>query len=89
MWCRAWVRDADGADRCCTVPDALLISTGVDILTFGQYLQPTSKHLEVTEFVTPEKFEHWRKYGEEVIGFRWAAVYIVRKLQEYTTAFPR
>ena len=46
------------------------ISAGVDILTFGQYLQPTPKHLEVTEFVTPEKFEHWRKYGEEVIGFR-------------------
>ena len=45
---------------------------GVDILTFGQYLQPTPKHLEVTEFVTPEKFEHWRRYGEEVIGFRYA-----------------
>jgi len=40
-------------------------------LTFGQYLQPTPQHLEVTEFVTPEKFEHWRKYGEEVIGFRY------------------
>lgn len=42
----------------------------MDILTFGQYLQPTPKHLEVMEFVTPEKFEHWRKYGEEVVGFR-------------------
>ena len=45
---------------------------GVDILTFGQYLQPTPKHLPVTEFVTPDKFEHWRRYGEEVIGFRCA-----------------
>lgn len=43
---------------------------GVDILTFGQYLQPTPKHLDVVEFVTPEKFEHWRRYGEEVIEFR-------------------
>jgi hypothetical protein len=45
----------------------------VDILTFGQYLQPTPKHLPVTEFVTPEKFAHWQRYGEEVIGFRCAA----------------
>ncbi|BDA46798.1 Lipoyl synthase, chloroplastic [Coccomyxa sp. Obi] len=50
-----------------------LRDAGVDILTFGQYLQPTPKHLEVTEFVTPEKFEHWRKYGEEVVGFRYVA----------------
>ena len=46
------------------------VFAGVDILTFGQYLQPTPKHLDVVEFVTPEKFEHWRRYGEEVIGFR-------------------
>lgn len=32
---------------------------GVDILTFGQYLQPTPHHLPVAEYVTPEKFEHW------------------------------
>ncbi|KAK9918969.1 hypothetical protein WJX75_008365 [Coccomyxa subellipsoidea] len=50
-----------------------LRDAGVDILTFGQYLQPTPKHLEVTEFVTPEKFEHWREYGEEVVGFRYVA----------------
>ncbi len=43
---------------------------GVDILTLGQYLQPTPLHLSVKEFVTPEKFEYWRKYGEEVIGFK-------------------
>ncbi|PNH09208.1 Lipoyl synthase, chloroplastic [Tetrabaena socialis] len=28
---------------------------------------------EVTEFVPPEKFEHWRKYGQEEIGFRYVA----------------
>lgn len=39
---------------------------GVDIFTLGQYLQPTPTHLDVAEYVTPEKFEHWRKYGEEV-----------------------
>ncbi|EFN56450.1 hypothetical protein CHLNCDRAFT_10627, partial [Chlorella variabilis] len=50
-----------------------LRDAGVDILTLGQYLQPTQHHLPVAEFVTPEKFEHWRKYGEEVIGFRYVA----------------
>ena len=48
----------------------ILAVAGVDIVTFGQYLQPTPKHLAVKEMVTPEKFEHWRKYGEDVIGFR-------------------
>lgn len=36
-----------------------LKEAGVDILTFGQYLQPTPHHLPVAEYVTPEKFEHW------------------------------
>jgi lipoyl synthase len=39
-----------------------------DILTLGQYLQPSQKHLGVVEFVTPEQFDAWRVYGEE-IGF--------------------
>jgi lipoate synthase len=47
---------------------------GVDIVTFGQYLQPTSHHLEVVDFVPPEKFEYWRRYGEEELGFRCATV---------------
>ena len=37
-----------------------------DILTIGQYLQPTQKHLGVQSFVTPEQFEAWRDYGEEI-----------------------
>ena len=47
-----------------------LRAVGVDIVTFGQYLQPTPQHLPVTEYVTPDKFEHWRRYGEDVVGFR-------------------
>lgn len=39
-----------------------------DILTIGQYLQPSAKHLGVQEFVTPDQFEAWRQYGE-LIGF--------------------
>lgn len=39
-----------------------------DILTIGQYLQPSEKHLGVKHFVTPEQFTAWRIYGEEM-GF--------------------
>ena len=51
-----------------------LRAVGVDILTLGQYLQPTRtwRHLPVTEFVTPEKFEEWRSVGEEM-GFLYVA----------------
>ncbi|XP_022554280.1 lipoyl synthase, chloroplastic-like [Brassica napus] len=44
----------------------------VDILTLGQYLQPTPLHLTVKEYVTPEKFDFWKTYGES-IGFRYVA----------------
>ncbi len=39
-------------------------AVGVDILTMGQYLQPTQKHLPVHEFVPPEQFERLRILGE-------------------------
>ncbi len=39
-----------------------------DILTIGQYLQPSQKHLGVVEFVRPEQFDAWQAYGE-AIGF--------------------
>ncbi|MGK7943099.1 MAG: lipoyl synthase [Microcystaceae cyanobacterium] len=45
-----------------------LRSVDCDILTIGQYLQPTEKHLGVQDFVTPEQFEEWRIYGES-LGF--------------------
>jgi lipoic acid synthetase len=45
-----------------------LRSVGVDIITFGQYLQPTQKHLKVVEFVTPAKFE-WFAAQAKPMGF--------------------
>jgi lipoic acid synthetase len=45
-----------------------LRSVKCDILTIGQYLQPSQKHLQVTDFITPEQFAAWQAYGEE-IGF--------------------
>jgi lipoic acid synthetase len=43
---------------------------GVDILTIGQYLQPSKKHLPIERYYTPEEFEAFRQYGQE-IGFKW------------------
>ncbi|MEC8611126.1 MAG: lipoyl synthase [Bacteroidota bacterium] len=47
-----------------------LRSVGVDIMTIGQYLQPTPKHLPVKEFVTPEQFDKLKVIGLEK-GFRY------------------
>ncbi len=43
-----------------------LVEIGCDILTLGQYLQPTSKHLPVDRFVTPDEFAHLKQLGEEM-----------------------
>jgi lipoic acid synthetase len=45
-----------------------LRAAGCDILTLGQYLQPTLKHLPVIEFVTPEKFAEYKSRAEDM-GF--------------------
>ncbi len=42
----------------------------VDILTLGQYLQPTPKHLEVKEFITPEAFDEYKTIGLD-LGFKY------------------
>ncbi len=43
-----------------------------DILTIGQYLQPTRAHLPVKEFIAPEKFSQYKKKAE-ALGFRYVA----------------
>ena len=43
---------------------------GVDILTLGQYLQPSRKHLPVVRYYLPEEFEELKAYGLE-LGFKW------------------
>jgi lipoyl synthase len=43
-----------------------------DVVTFGQYLQPTQKHLKVIEYITPEKFKYWQEIAEGM-GFLYVA----------------
>lgn len=47
-----------------------LRQVGVDILTLGQYLQPTPKHLPIAEFIHPEMFDLYKSKGLEM-GFRY------------------
>jgi len=46
-----------------------LRNVGVKILTLGQYLQPSKKHLPVKEFITPEQFKKYELFGKD-LGFR-------------------
>lgn len=45
---------------------------GCDILTIGQYLQPSAAHLPVVEFIAPEVFDSYAVYGRE-LGFAFVA----------------
>lgn len=47
-----------------------LRAVGCDVMTLGQYLQPTPKHLPVKEFIRPEAFEKYKQAGLEK-GFRF------------------
>ncbi|EPX74142.1 lipoic acid synthetase [Schizosaccharomyces octosporus yFS286] len=45
---------------------------GVDVVTFGQYMRPTKRHLKVQEYVHPKKFEYWQEVAEK-LGFLYVA----------------
>jgi len=47
-----------------------LVNIGVDIMTIGQYLQPSKKHLPVERYYTPEEFDKLQALGKEM-GFKW------------------
>jgi lipoic acid synthetase len=45
----------------------------VDVVTLGQYLQPSRSHLDVYDYVHPDAFETWRRVAEEELGFLYCA----------------
>ncbi len=47
-----------------------LAEQGVDILTIGQYLQPSKGHLPIKRYYTPEEFDRFQEIGAE-LGFKW------------------
>jgi len=50
-----------------------LHQVGTDIVTFGQYLQPSRSHLEVSEYVHPDVFDTWQRVAEDDFGFLYCA----------------
>ena len=50
-----------------------LRTVGVDVVTLGQYLQPSRSHLEVSDYVHPDAFDTWQRVAEEELGFRYCA----------------
>ena len=49
-----------------------LRSVDCDILTIGQYLQPSTEHIELKEYIRPEIFEAYKQIAEEK-GFKYVA----------------
>ncbi|KAF4394334.1 hypothetical protein G4B88_018484 [Cannabis sativa] len=47
-------------------------AAGVDVMTFGQYMRPSKRHMPVSEYITPEAFEKYRILGMDM-GFRYVA----------------
>jgi lipoic acid synthetase len=47
-------------------------NAGVDVITFGQYLRPSHRHMTVQRYVTPEEFNHWKDYSMN-LGFKYVA----------------
>ncbi len=46
-------------------------SWGVDILTVGQYLQPSKRHLPIERYYTLDEFKEIKRFALETLGFRW------------------
>ena len=58
-----------GMGETCQEVEATLIdlaSVGVQIVTIGQYLRPTTNHLPVARFVEPQEFDHYKAFGESL-----------------------
>lgn len=49
-----------------------LRKNNVDVVTFGQYMRPTKRHMAVHEYVTPDVFEMWRQRALDM-GFLYCA----------------
>ena len=49
-----------------------LRNSGCDVVTFGQYLRPSSKFLPVKEYITPKEFDYWRDVSKS-LGFMYVA----------------
>ena len=49
-----------------------LRKVNVDVVTFGQYMRPTKRHMKVDRYVEPAEFDHWKQVAEDM-GFLYVA----------------
>ena len=49
-----------------------LRKSNVDVVTFGQYMRPTKKHMKVDRYVEPSEFDEWKQIAED-LGFMYVA----------------
>ena len=49
-----------------------LRKVNVDVVTFGQYMRPTKRHMKVDRYVEPAEFDHWKSIAEDM-GFLYVA----------------
>ena len=52
----------------CWCEDLMVLEAGVQILTIGQYLRPSERHMPIDRYVSPDEFAGWKELGEEM-GF--------------------
>jgi lipoic acid synthetase len=50
-----------------------LRTAGVEVVTFGQYLQPTKGHMKVSRYVEPAEFDRWKERATSEFGFAYCA----------------
>ena len=55
---------------CCVLAE--LRKVDVDVVTFGQYMRPTKKHMKVDRYVEPSEFDRWKSVAEDM-GFLYVA----------------
>lgn len=44
----------------------------MDVVTFGQYMRPTKRHMKVTRYLSPAEFDQWKKVADDM-GFLYVA----------------
>ena len=54
------------------MPYAELRKVNVDVVTFGQYMRPTKRHMKVDRYVEPAEFDRWKQVAEDM-GFLYVA----------------
>ena len=74
------VMDALRGQTCWSTPQYLLVMSvspelrkiDVDVVTFGQYMRPTKRHLKVDRYVEPAEFDRWKRVADDM-GFLYVA----------------